>query len=349
VSAAYRQLAFVAARTDVREVALRMAEAAKALDEGRPILPRREAIVPSAGAGAANAAMRTWAGFEKHLEDWTQRMRGKMRELSPEGQAELRPEFNDITARALDILGDKRGAERAREAPKSALYRSALSATKPILDGAETAFSTARAKWLKDGLAKEAGAFGLDGAAIAGRIGAGASSAFEEREWIEADIASVAVAKGLDLCRETDRSAAAGIVDRFYEHARNMIDEARGLAMETHVAGLRRTLANMAKMAERHGFVHFETEADALGLVDHMKARYGENIVKDLAQGKTNALARDFANAGERAEIATAVTLAAVDHEAFGLGSREADAAYVRLTARRGDDNRPSRDKDRER
>lgn len=164
-----------------------------------------------------------------------------------------------------------------------------------------------------------------------------------------ADIASVAAAKSLDLNREADRNAVAGTVDRFYDRARGMIEQARGLAAQNHVPGLRTTLANMVKMAERHGFVHFETDADALGLVDHMKARYGETIIKSLAEGKTAALARDFASAGERAKIAVAVTLAAVDHEAFGLGPREANAAYDRLTARRGDDHRPSRDDDCER
>lgn len=352
VSAAYRQLAFVAVKTDARDIALRMVGAAKALDEGRPVLPRREAIVVDdgqSGAGAVAAAPRSWAEFENHLEGWITRIGGKMRTLSPEGQAKLRPELNDITARALEVLGDKRGAELAREAPKSALYRSALSAAKPVLDGVGTELSASRAKWLKGNLAKEATAFGLDDASITGRIAAGASSAFEEREWIKADIASVAAAKGLDLNRKTDRTAAAGTVDHFYERARNIIHEACGLEAETHVARLRTTLGNMVKMAERLGFVHFETDADAIGLVDHLKARYGGSIIRDLAVGKTNLLARDFASADERGKIAVAVTLAALDHEAFGLTPNEAKAANDRLTSSRGDGNGPSLDDDRER
>jgi len=319
VSAAYRQLAFVAARTISHDVAFRMAEAAKALDEGRPILPRRKAIVMDGQTGAGGSALRRWAEFETHLEGWIARIGGKIRELSPEGQAKLRPELNNITAKALEVLGDKFGADLAREAPKSALYRSALSAATPVLGGVETELSASRAKWLGGNLAKEATTFGLNGAGIAARIAAGASSAFEERTWVKADIAGVAAAKGLDLTRETDRAVAAGTVDRFYERARSMIEQARGLEAETHVAGLRTTLANMVKMAERLGFVHFETDADALGLVDHMRARYGGRIIADLAKGKTDALAKDFADAGERAKIAQTVRLAARDQDAFGL------------------------------
>jgi type IV secretion system T-DNA border endonuclease VirD2 len=351
VSATYRQLEFVACATEARDVALRMAEAATALDEGRPIVSRREATVvdgiadPVAGA----SILHTWADFRSHVEDWMERVGGKMRELSAGTQAELRPQFNDIAAKAMEVMGDRRGAELAREEPKSALYRSALAADTPILDGEEARISAARTARLREALGREAEAAGLDGAAVAKRIGAGATSALEERDWVRADIASVAATKGLDLGRETDRTAAAGIVDRFYERASEMLNEARGVRVATAADELRTTLRAMVKMEERQGQVRFESDADAQGFVDDMKARYGETIVQDLARGKTDALAGDFADAGQRAKIAEAVTSAARDHEPFGLSPKEAEAAHDRLTRRQAVARETSRDNDHDR
>lgn len=291
------------------------------------------------------------AELKTHVEGWMERVGGQMRDLSPTAQAELRPEFNDLATRALDAIGDRRGAELAQEAPKSALYRSALSAETPVLDGAPSPVASAQTERLREGLSREADAAGLDGAAVAKRLETGASSALEEREWVKADIASVAASKGFDLGRETDRTAAAGIVDRFYERASEMLNEARGIKVETAASELRDTLGAMVRMNGREGRVRFESEAEAKGLVDDMKARYGENIVKDLAEGKTDALAKDFGDAGQRAKIAEAVTSAARDNEAFGLSPKEAEAAHDRLTKReveeRSDEREPSRDRER--
>ncbi|HQU69640.1 MAG TPA: relaxase/mobilization nuclease domain-containing protein [Albidovulum sp.] len=350
VSAAYRQLAFVAAKTISQDVAYRMAEAAKALDEGRRLVPARGAIVAETNTGAAgSAAPMNWADFQTHVKGWMDRVGGKMRELSAATQVELRPEFNDIVAAAMEVLGDKRRAELVREAPKSALYRSALAAEPPVFDGTAARVSAARVERLREALSREAEAAGLDGAAIAKRIGAGAASALEERDWVMADFVRVASAKGFDLGRETDRSAVAGIVDRFYERADAAVNEVRGVRVGNVADELRRTLGAMVKIEERPGLVRFESDADALTLVEDMKARYGETIIRDLAQGKTDALARDFAAAGERAKIAGAVVSAARDHEPFGLSRKEAEAACERLARQRGEEQGPSRDNDRER
>lgn len=339
-SAAFRQLAFVAQATEARDVALRMAEAATALDEGRPIIPGRGAIVADAGGepAAGRSAPRTWAEFESHLEDWRERIGGKIRELKPDTQAELRPEFNSIVAGAMLVLGDKRGAELAREEPKSALYRSALAAEPPVLGGQKAQIAPALVERMKEAIVREAEAVGLDGAAIAKRIAAGASNALEERDWVKADIARVAGSKGLDLDRDTDRGAAAGLVDRFYDRAGGMIAEARGVRLDNAAEKLRATLGAMARMEHGLGLVRFESDAEALTLVEDMEARYGGTIIRDLAQGKSDALAKDFADAGERARIALAVISAALDHEPFGLSPREAEAAYDRLAVPRGAD-----------
>lgn len=307
----------------------------------------------SASAGGTEAAPPQITDFKAHVEDWIDRAGVLMRGLEPADQAAFRPRFNEIAKTAMAALGDARGVELAGQSPQSALYRSALRAERPVLDGVEARVAPDRTGRLKDAILQEARAAGLDAEVIGQRIGAGAASALEEREWVKADLATVAVARGLDLGREPDRQAAAGIVDRFYEKAGSMIQEVRGLRVENAADQLRNTLTAMARTYERHGQVRFETDADALGLVEDMKARYGETVVGDLAKGRTDALAKDFADASQRATIAKAVTAAAIHHEPFGLSPREAQAAQERLKAEHDreqtSDGAPRRDRDLER
>lgn len=338
VSAAYTQLAFLARATDAAAVARRMEAAAKALAEGRPFHPDDPEFAmtdtsTATPAGGRDTDLPRHADLKTHVEDWMERAGSLMRRLAPEDQAELRPRFNEIARTAMEALGDDRGAELAGIAPQSALYRSALRSERTVLDGEARHVAPDRTERLKARILDNAEAAGLDSDVMGKRIEAGAASALEERAWVEADIASVADKKGLDLERETDRQSAAGIVDRFYETAGRMIGEVRGHRVESAADEPRKTLATMAQVEARHGQVRFESEADALHLAEDMKARYGATIMKDLAQGRTEALAKDFADAGQRTKIAEAVVSAAVTHEAFGLSPREADAAQARLRA----------------
>lgn len=338
VSTAYAQLAFLARATDAVAVARRMEAAVKVLAEGRSFHPHDPEFAmtdtsSAPAAGGRDTDLPRHADFKTHIENWMDRAGTLMRRLAPADQAELRPRFNEIAKSAMEALGDGRGAELAGESPQSALYRSALRPERTVLDGNVHHLAPDRTERLKAGILDKAETTGLDPEVMGKRIEAGAASALEERAWVKADITSVAEKKGLDLAVETDRQAAAEIVDRFYETAGRMIGEVRGHRVESVADDLRKTLATMAQVEARHGQVRFESEADALQLAEDMKARYGETIVKDLAQGRTEALAKDFADAGQRTKIADAVVSAAVTHEAFGLSPREAEAAQARLRA----------------
>lgn len=313
-------------------------------------LTKSPAVVAYADAQRESPALpRTRAELQTHVEYWIERVGGQIRALSPAAQAELRPEFNDLAARAMEVLGDKRQAELLREPPTSALYRSALAAETPVLDGAPEPMSAAQTDRLGEGLSREADTAGLDGRAVAKRLETGASNALEERAWVMADVAKVAAKNGLDPRQDFDWLAAATIVDRFYEKAGEMIAEARGVKVENAAGELRDTLGAMVRMDGREGRVRFESEADAKGLVDDMKARYGENIVKELAEGKTDALAKDFSDVGQRVKIADAVTSAARDNGAFGLSPKEAEQAHDGLTKRRVEERTDERETSRDR
>ena len=345
VSAAYQELAFLARATEARGVASRMAAAAEALKAGRIFTPHQTESVMSKPETFAKRR-----DFETHVERWRAEMSAKLATLSPADRAELRPGFSEVSAKAMEALGDRRGAELARQEARSDLYRVSVAEGRARFGASEIPGTPERARELGAALVKVAAEAGLDGEAVAERLSRSALNALEERDWIKADVAAVAETKGLDLAREDQRAEAAGIVDRFYEKAAGLIAEARGVRRESAADQLRRTLTAMTEVETKHGRVRFDNDEVAKTLSEDLQRRYGETVVSDLAKGKTDALAADFADPGLRQKIARAVVAAAVEHETIGLPLKEARAAQDRMRAE-AERERPrdrNRDSDRE-
>ena len=120
--------------------------------------------------------------------------------------------------------------------------------------------------------------------------------------------------------------------------------------LKATVYRLRRTLTAMTEVETKHGRVRFDNDEVARTLSEDLKRRYGETVVSDLAKGKTDALAADFADPGMRQKIARAVVAAAVEHETIGLSLNEARAAQDRMRgeAERERSRDRSADRDRE-
>lgn len=325
-SAAYRDLAFLARLTEARDVATRMDAAATALAEGRPFIPHR-IEVPMSGTALA----RNRGEFEEYFKDWMGRMSERIADLPPADQRTMRPEFNALAAKAMEALGDRPGAELARKEPASDLYRTAVRGDGVRFDGAALDLPPKAAERLTTALTEAATAAGLDVGAVTKRLERGAANGLEERGWIKADVQEVAEKRGFDMNRDEGRREAARVVDRFYEKAADLIAGARGVSVEREGDQLRKTLTAMTEVEARHGRVMFESEEVARSFAGDMKSRYGEGVIRDLAQGKTQALAADFADPGARARIAKAVVAAAAEHEELGLPLKEARAAQERM------------------
>lgn len=341
VSGAYQDLAFLARLTEAKDVAARMTVAATALAEGRPFIPHKTEVSMS-----SDAPVQSRSDFEGYFQDWRERMSERIATLAPADQKEMRPEFNALTARAMEALGDRQGAELARKEASSDLYRTVVRGDAVNLNGSALDLSPQAAGKLTAALSEAATAAGLDAAVVARRLERGAANALEERDWIKADVQAVAGKRSFDMGREEGRMAAAGIVDRFYEKASEHVAEARGVTVERAGDQLRRTLTAMSEVEARHGRVMFESEDAARGFASDMKTRYGEGVIKDLAAGKTQALEADFADPGIRTKVAKAVVAAAAEHEEIGLPLKEARAALERM---RLDERREqSRDRDRD-
>ena len=64
-----------------------------------------------------------------------------------------------------------------------------------------------------------------------------------------------------------------------------------------------------------------------------MKERYGASVLKDMAAGRTDALAKDVPDASARQAMAAAVVSAAKEHPSLGLSAHEVEAAERRMAA----------------
>ena len=64
-----------------------------------------------------------------------------------------------------------------------------------------------------------------------------------------------------------------------------------------------------------------------------MKERYGASVLKDIAAGRTDALAKDVPDASARQAMAAAVISAAKEHPSLGISAHEVEAAERRMAA----------------
>ena len=340
VSGVFRDLAFLARRTEAREVAARMEAASQALDEGRAFVPHEV----HAGDGSS---FQNRVGFQDYLRTWLKASSDRIAKLPGIEVQKVRPVYNQIAGDALTALGDARGAELAGQGARTALYQLSVRDDETRVDGKRSSLHPADARLLTITLRARAAAAGLDSDAVGARLRRGALNAYEERGWVLEDIEVMAIKQGLSLSDPEARAKAAIRVDQFYEEAASIIARAYGREAEQEAKALRRTLTQMVAIERQHGSVIFDSPDSARALSADMVKRYGPTIMRDLAVGQTEALTRDFPDPAERRAIARAVVAAAVAHEEIGLPLKEARAALSRLRDVAGQD--PDRDRDRER
>ncbi|MCS5683442.1 MAG: hypothetical protein NZ609_12960, partial [Acidimicrobiales bacterium] len=181
---------------------------------------------------------------------------------------------------------------------------------------------------------------------IQSRMETGAANAWQEREWIKADILAVADAMKLDLASEEGRGRAADLVDTFYAAAARAISQAVPVEQEASSDKLTRTLSAMADAHAQHGKVEFQNDEHAERFGADFRERYGDNAMARLAQGDTNALAVDFPDAAQRRSIARAVAAAGEAHQSVGMTLAQTRQVNQKMTEQEADDHHVSRRKD---
>ena len=114
---------------------------------------------------------------------------------------------------------------------------------------------------------------------------------------------------------------------------RDRIQSARSIEVTRGPDPLVEALGSLAKVQASQGSVAFRNENQARDFAEEMKERYGATVLKDIAAGRTEALAKDVPDPATRAAMAVAVVPAAKEHPSLGLSAHEAEAAERRMVA----------------
>jgi hypothetical protein len=267
------------------------------------------------------------------ISAWVAQSTAQIDRLPPDRQDDLRSEMQGIAKEAAAAFGLDRQQAEIEAPPRSTLYCTSIGASALVVGGDETAFQNASANSLSADLSLNARLAGIDSEKLQKRLETGAANAREEESWVKSDIADVAKRHGFDLGSAQGRSSAAERVDRFYERAAELIQSARAIDVVRGPDPLVEALGKLATVHASQGSVSFRNEDQARDFAEEMKERYGASVLKDIAAGRTEALAKDVPDPAARTAMAVAVVSAAKEHPALGLSAHEAEAAERRLAA----------------
>jgi hypothetical protein len=265
------------------------------------------------------------------ISAWVAQSTAQIDRLPPDRQDDLQSEMQGIAKEAAAAFGlDREQAETAAP-PRSTLYSTTISTNTLAIAGAENDLDESSAKMLSATLSLYANIAGINFKKLETRLETGAANALEEESWVKSDIADVAKRHGFDLASAQGRSSAAERVDRCYERAAELIHSAHNRAMERSPDLLVEALGKMAAVHASQGSIAFRNENQARDFAEEMKERYGASVLKDIAAGRTEALAKDVPDPATRAAMAVAVVSAAKEHPSLGLSAHEAEAAERRM------------------
>ena len=267
------------------------------------------------------------------ISAWVAQSTAQIDRLPSDRQDELRSEMRGIAKEAAAAFGLDREQTEREAPPRSTIYSTTISTNTLAIVGVGKDFDESSAKMLSAALGLTANLAGIDAEKLQNRLETGAANAREEESWVTSDIADVAKRHGFDLASAQGRSSAAERVDRFYERAAELIQSARSIEVARGPDPLVEALGKLASVHASQGSVAFRNEYQARDFAEEMKERYGASVLKDIAAGRTEALAGDVPDPAARAAMAVAVVSAAKEHPALGLSAHEAEAAERRMVA----------------
>jgi hypothetical protein len=267
------------------------------------------------------------------ISAWVAQSTAQIDQLPSDRRDDLRSEMQGIAKEAAAAFGLDRQQDEVEAPPRSTLYGTSIGATTLAIAGAEKDLDESSAKMLSATLSLHANIAGIDFKKLETRLETGAANAREEETWVKSDLADVAKRHGFDLGSAQGRSSAAERVDRFYERAAELIQSARSIELTRGPDPLVEALGSLAKVHASQGSVAFRNENQARDFAEEMKERYGASVLKDVAAGRTEALAKDVPDPAARTAMAVAVVSAAKEHPSLGLSAHEAEAAERRMVA----------------
>lgn len=267
------------------------------------------------------------------ISAWVEQSSAQIDRLPWDVQEDLRTEMQGIAKDAAAAFGLDKEREAVEAPPRSTLYSTAIGATSMMVGAEEIDLSSDARTNLKAGLQAAAVEAGIAGSKLGLRLIVGAANAHQEEGWVKSDIAEVAARHRLDMSDSNAKSRAAELVDNFYERAAELIHSARSIEVARGSDPLVAALGSLASVQAQQGSAAFRNEDQARDFADAMTERYGASILKDIAAGRTEALAKDVPDPSARQAVAIAVVSAAKEHPALGLSSHEAEDAERKFAA----------------
>ena len=317
-----RSLSHVATLTGLPEIGEKIAKAEEALRRGGVLHPF------PLDAGSVERA-----DLDRHFSGWMAETEEKIRKARLAERRELRDELYGYAVDIARGLGDARGAQLLQMMPQSTIYSVALDGDGLTKGRAETNLQPGAAERLRAEIVAGASAIGLSGERVASHLEIGAANAWEERDWVRSDLLVLAGRRRLDLRDPNQGRRLAEELQNFYDQSAQLIDHA-----VTHEAipendRLVRMLRSMGRIMQSDGKVEFRGDAHAERFAEELRGRYGVGVVSELAAGRTEALAQDVADEGDRRWIVRALVSAAKSHVALGLTLKEARHAERTLAS----------------
>ncbi len=320
---AMRSLQHVAALTGLPEIGEKIAKAEEALRRGGVLQPF-----------PAEAATADRADLDKHFSGWMAEAEDKIRKMPVAERKDMRGELYGYAIDIAKGLGDPRGAQLLQMLPQSTLYATSLAGDQVTRGREVVDLRPGAVDRLKKDIVGKAVALGLSGDRMAERLETGAANAWEERGWVRSDLLVLSGRQRVDLRNPARSRKVADDLERFYEAAAKLIEQARQHEVVQDNSLLLRALGSMGRIMQTDGKVEFRGDEQAERFADELRQRYGEGVVAELASGRTEALAEDFEDEDQRKWIARAVVSAAKSHVAFGLTLQEAHKAERRFYGR---------------
>ena len=320
---AMRSLSYVAALTGLPEIGEKIAEAEKALRRGGVLQP-----FPGDVATAERADL------DRHFSGWMAEAEGKIRKMPVAERKDMRDELYGYAVDVAKGLGDTRGAQLLQMLPQTKLYATALEDDRLTWGRDAVDLLPGAVDRLKTDIVNKAMALGLSGDRMAERLETGAANAWEERDWVRSDLATLSGRRRADLRNPDQSRKVVDDLEGFYEAAAKLIEQARAHEVVPENDRLLRALGSMGRIMKADGKVEFRGDAHAERFANELRQRYGKGVVAELASGRTDALTGDFEDADQRKWIARAVVSAAKSHVAFGLTLKDARNAELSLSSR---------------
>ena len=310
---AMRSLKHVAALTGLPEIGEKIAKAEEALRRGGVLQP-----FPGDTATAERADL------DRHFSGWMAEAEGKIRKMPVAERKEMRDELYGYAVDIAKGLWDSRGAHLLQMLPQSLLYATGLEGDRLTQGKVAVELQLGAADRLKTDIVGKAVSLGLSGDRMAERLETGAANAWEERDWVRSDLATLSGRRHADLRNPDQSRKVVDGLEGFYEAAAKQIEHSRAHEVVPENDRLLRALGSMGRIMQADGKVEFRGDAHAERFADELRQRYGTGVVAELASGRTDALAGDFDDADQRQWIARAVVSSAKSHLALGLTLKEA-------------------------